>query len=82
MRSNYTIHVREKGCILITASEHCPVSASGQGSKLWKETVFSGMAIHLYKHFTKDVDSEINIASSQSSMTFVNATDLVDPMQS
>lgn len=34
VRSNYTTHVRGNGCTLITDSDHCSVSASGQGSKL------------------------------------------------
>ena len=83
VRSNYTTHVRGKGCTLITDSEHCSVSASGQGSKLWREIVFSRMAIHLYKQFTKDIDSEINIASSQSfSMTSTPGTSMTTKVQS
>lgn len=62
---NYTTHIRGKGCTLITDSEHCSISASGQGMKLWREIVFTRMAIHLYKQFTKDIDSQISMSSPQ-----------------
>ena len=75
VRSNYTTHVRGKGCTLITDSDHCSVSASGQGSKLWREMIFTRMVLHLYKQFTKDINSKISVASSQSfNMTFTPST--------
>ena len=65
VRCNYTTHIRGKGCTLIIDSEHCSISASGQGMKLWREIVFTRMAIHLYKQYTKDIDSQISMSSPQ-----------------
>ena len=77
VRSNYTTHIRGKGCTLITDSEQFSISASGQGSKLWREIVFTRMAIHLYEQFTKDMDSEISMSSPQSfNMTSTPSTSM------
>lgn len=76
VRSNYTTHIMGNGCTF-TDSEHCSISASGQGSKLWREIAFTRMAIHLYKHFTKNTDSQISMASPQRfSMTSTPSTSM------
>ena len=44
---------------------------------VWREIVFTRMAIHLYKQFTKDIDSEISMSSPQSfNMTSTPSTSM------
>ena len=63
-RSNYTTHVKGKGCTLISDNNAASISASGPGSKLWREVIFSRHAIHLYQLFKEETDNVLNTQTS------------------
>ena len=63
-RSNYTTHIKGKGCTLISDNNAASISASGPGSKLWREVIFSCHAVHLYQLFKQETDNVLNTQTS------------------
>ena len=67
MKSNYTTHIRGKWCTLTSDNNAASISATGPGHKLWRETIFSRLAIRLYQQYTRETDDDINQTLSQTS---------------
>lgn len=59
-RSNYTTHIRGRWCSLTTDSNAASICATGPGHMLWRETVFTRLAIRLYQQFTNETNEDIN----------------------
>ncbi|MEW8545036.1 MAG: GDSL-type esterase/lipase family protein [Candidatus Thiodiazotropha sp.] len=67
VKSNYTTHIRGKWCTLTSDNNAASISATGPGHKLWREMIFSRLAIHLYQQYTRETDDVINQTLSQTS---------------
>lgn len=60
VKSNYTTHIRGKWCTLTSDSNAASISATGPGHKLWREVIFSRLAIRLYQQYARETEDDIN----------------------
>ena len=67
-RSSYITHIKGRWCSLISDKNAASLSATGPGHMLWRDIIFSRLALRLYQQYATETDEDINrVQMSQTS---------------